>query len=246
MMKTKNIEYLGKNIDLDGTLIERKMYYHWDPVYSNLIPISIKHVLLPFDYGIRKNGEEISISSFLVNSDYRNIETIFQYINDTMACTNIEKVRSQFLYVLNPIVEAHYNPILSIKYINSSLNRISLYVAPLHDKSLMPDFLTRAMDTFEMLSHNRIRYLIQSMVKTKKADLFMTAWDLGNDVEASYKIYLKIKKLFDVQELFNKDIKVLVPHLSEPNFRFCEIAFSFVNNILNHYNLYYKPQSGDL
>lgn len=241
-MEATSIEYLGQNISLDGKLMERKVYYHWNSLYSNMIPSSIGKVLSPFDYGIRKNGEDISISSFLMNSDDVTLETIFQFIKDTMHNGRIDELQSQFLYILNSNNKVHYNPILSLKFARGVLDKVSLYVAPLFEKSWMSDYLSRTMETFAMKSHNNIRDMVHDFVTSKNMDLFMTAWDFCNDANLYYKVYLKNKNPLLVEDTFRRQIQELAPYLTVPGFRFCEIAFPFVNDCLTHYNLYYKPQ----
>lgn len=239
-MSAPKIEYLGLNVNLDGSLIERKLYYHWDSIYSDLIPASIKDYILPFDFGIRKDGNEISVSSFLRGVDDETLAVLFEFLSGNVIESCFDDLKSQFLYILNPSEDSHYSPIISLKFNNRILNKISLYVAPLHKKDKMDDYMSRAMTVFKMESKNRIRYMVSELVSSRICDLFMTAWDMKNKIE-SYKIYLKIKKPSEMECVLADKFPELIPYIHEKGFRFCEIALSFVNDELNHYNLYYKP-----
>lgn len=239
-MSAPKIEYLGLNVSLDGSLIERKLYYHWESNYIELIPSSIKDYILPFDFGIRKNGDEISVSSFLRDVDHETLEALFRFINDCGIESCFDDIKSQFLYILNPNEDCHYPPIVSLKFDNCILNKISLYVAPLHAKDKMADYMSRALTIFNMKSKNYIRRIVSDLVASHICDLFMTAWDLKSTIE-SYKIYLKIKNLSEMESVVAANFPEIIPYIHEDGFRFCEIALSFVNDELNHYNLYFKP-----
>lgn len=240
MTQYNNIEYIGYNISPEGTIIEEKIYYFWDRKLTNLIPEQIMDVFSPFDYGKRKD-DEISISGFIDDSKSENISTIFEFINGWMTVPSSDFVLRQFFSIYNLSERWHYSPILSLKYKSVILSKISLYIGPLQNKSAMPKYLERTLDTFKMSHDIAIRNMIKRLVTSKVCDMYLAAWDIDEAGCCAYKIYLKIKDFKETSAILKKELDSLTPYLQKVGFRLSDIGFVFVKDTLIHYNLYYKP-----
>lgn len=240
MNSNDNIEYLGCNVSPEGVLLEKKTYYFWNTQLSSLIPSQLLGVLSPFDYAIRKDGE-LSISCFIKSDKTKNIEWIFEFVKSQTLLHDCTFVKDQFLAIYNPRKEIHYPPIVSFKYKSGTLNKLSLYVAPLHKKSEMEDYLKRTMGIFTMKHSKETRILINHLVTTRICDMYMAAWDIDEKGCNIYKVYLKIKNSLAMSEIINKKIREIIPFQQVEGFRLSDIGFVFSHDRLSHYNIYHKP-----
>lgn len=233
-----NIEYIGLNVSCIGELIEKKTYYHWDKSLEAKIEIPLKGVLRPFDYAERHNRKGYSFSGFFsVNS----FDIVMKYVENSVP-SSIDKVKEQF----SSIVEDgnnNYDPILSIKCGNGQMEECSLYIGPLKDKTTMRCYMGKVFKVLDLSQQKLAHDFIARTIETAACDIFLIGWDFRVFMRrnSQFKIYLKVKKLEYVSELICRTFPELKKWLYLPEYHFNVIAFVFKDNILSHYNLYFKP-----
>lgn len=233
-----NIEYVGLNVSCTGDLIEKKTYYHWDKSLEAKIEIPLYGILRPFDYAERPNRKGSSFSGFFsVNS----FDIVMKYVENSVPYS-IAKVKEQFSSIIEQ-GNNNYDPILSIKYVNGHIEECSLYIGPLKDKKTMKCYMRKVFKVLDLSQRHLVYDFIVRTIETASCDIFLIAWDFRVVMlrNRQFKIYLKVKKLEYASELICRTFPELKKWIYLPGCHFNVIAFVFKDNILSHYNLYFKP-----
>ncbi len=233
-----NIEYLGLSVD-NGRIINKKTYYHWDD-RTLFLPATLCSMLKPFDYGIREEGPDYSVSCFISSSTHEVLSQIISYLKSENLYI-VDDFLSRFISLQEPCSTSHYDPIVSFKFQNKELKSASFYVSPLQDKSLMTDYLYKVLNDILEHGESKIKQFVENTVLSRYADMFMVSWDFFPNIENQNKIYLKIKNKTLFLQKLSSDYPTLMPYVEVDQFRFCELAFVLKDGFLTKHNLYYKP-----
>ena len=232
------IEYLGFNVST--TLVtNKKKYYVWD---GRDFPVSteLASFLFPFDYGIRENGANFSISSFVKNGDNALIKKSVDLIKNNYDIKFYDHFEEELCAIQQFYRNIHYDPIISLKYNQNSVVGVSYYVTALKDKTLVIEYMVQVI-SYTLNDNFKLKSFIRKVVQERFADMFQISWDFDNEGLKQNKVYLKVKNRDSFIRIMEDEFPNLKNLSIQEGFRFCELAFVIKNGIIQSYNLYYKP-----
>lgn len=224
--RTKIIEYLGINVSTTQ-VTNTKKYYVWD---GRNFPVTIELAafLSPFDYGVRENGADFSISSFVKNGDNVLIEKSVDLLKKNCNIKFYDNFEEEFCAIQQFNRNIHYDPIISIKYQQNTVVGISYYVTALKDKSLVKEYMEQVI-SYTLSNNTELQSFIRKVVQARFADMFQISWDFDEEGLKQNKIYLKVKNRDSFIRIMEHEFPNLKELSIQEGFRFCELAFVIEN-----------------
>ena len=237
-----NIEYIGFNVDLKKEELQPlKTYikYTNETYFGKPISPELLKIATPFDFSIRKQGEEKKISSisFFVKEKY--IQSLFFDVAEILKKQgyNLDTSIADEFYSISRgyDINIFYAPIISIKNINS-IKTCALYLNTLKDKSLEREHFLKSISYSNRYNFDSVALsFIKNLVEIGTTKIFTNAYEFKNEALVR-KYYFKIRDVI----AFKKACDRFIPYvpLDINNYRLCEVSISSENKL----GFYYKPK----
>ena len=233
------IEYYGLSIS-NGHIVNEKEYFYWDG-RELPFPQYLDKYLKPFDYAIRKNGFDYSVSCFIKSVSVNLINDLRRYLINEGLEINKDVFPKEMWTITDLDNNSHYDPIISFKYCNKRISGISFYVSALKDKAKMLDYLSIVNEFIIRNKMPVLKQFVNTAIMEHWADLYLVSWDFELDGNRQNKVYIKIKDKAKFNTLLMETYPSMMIYIVKESFRLSEIAFYIGNDSELRYNLYFKP-----